>query len=160
MNIAIVGLGFGAEFIPIYQRYPGARMYAICQRSKEKLDEIGDQFGIEKRYTSYEDLLNDPDVDAVHINTPIPLHGRQSIQALKAGKHVACTVPMATTVKECEEIVKLTEETGLTYMKKENWGKCSFSKPAISRIWMDGLITGRGYLPCTMLHTVWVRFWG
>ena len=40
-------------------------------------------------------MLADPDIDAVHINTPIPLHGQQSIQALKAGKHVACTVPMA-----------------------------------------------------------------
>lgn len=119
MNIAIVGLGFGAEFIPIYQRYPGANLYAICQRSQDKLDEIGDQFGIEKRYTSYEELLKDPEVDAVHINTPIPLHGQQSIQALKAGKHVACTVPMATTVEECREIVKLTEETGLTYMMME-----------------------------------------
>ncbi|WP_261394939.1 Gfo/Idh/MocA family oxidoreductase [Membranihabitans marinus] len=119
MNIAIVGLGFGAEFIPIYQRYPGANMYAICQRSQDKLDEIGDQFGIEKRYTSYEELLKDPEVDAVHINTPIPLHGIQSIQALKAGKHVACTVPMATTVEECKEIVRLTEETGLTYMMME-----------------------------------------
>lgn len=119
MNIAIVGLGFGAEFIPIYQRYPNVNLYAICQRSQDKLDEIGDQFGIEKRYTSYEDLLNDPLVDAVHINTPIPLHGQQSIRALKAGKHVACTVPMATTLEECEEIVRLTEETGLTYMMME-----------------------------------------
>src|SRR5690625_5974567 len=91
MNIAIVGLGVGAEFIPIYQRYPGANMYAICQRTEKTLNEIGDQFGVEKRYTSYEDLLADPNVDAVHINTPIPLHGQQSIQALKAGKHVACT---------------------------------------------------------------------
>src|SRR5690625_6399783 len=112
MNIAIVGLGVGAEFIPIYQRYPGANMYAICQRTEKTLNEIGDQFGVEKRYTSYEDLLADPNVDAVHINTPIPLHGQQSIQALKAGKHVACTVPMATTLEECAEIVRLTEETG------------------------------------------------
>ncbi|WP_236977235.1 Gfo/Idh/MocA family protein [Membranihabitans maritimus] len=119
MNIAIVGLGFGAEFIPIYQRYPGVNMYAICQRTESKLNEVGDQFNIEKRYTSYDDLLNDPDVDAVHINTPIPNHGEQSIKALKAGKHVACTVPMATTVEECEEIVRLTTDTGLTYMMME-----------------------------------------
>jgi predicted dehydrogenase len=119
INVAIIGLGFGAEFIPIYQKYPNANMYAICQRNQSKMDEIGDAFGIEKRYTSYEDLLNDPDVDMVHINTPIPNHGEQSIQALKAGKHVACTVPMSTTVEECEEIVKLVEETGLTYMMME-----------------------------------------
>jgi len=119
MNIAIVGLGFGAEFIPIYQKYNSANLVAICQRNKEKMDEIGDVFGIEKRYTSYDELLLDPDIDAVHINTPIPEHGIQSIKALKAGKHVACTVPMATTVEECEEIVRLTKETGLTYMMME-----------------------------------------
>ncbi|MFY0688639.1 MAG: Gfo/Idh/MocA family oxidoreductase [Cyclobacteriaceae bacterium] len=119
INIAIVGLGFGAEFIPIYQKHPNANMYAICQRTQSKLYEVGNAFGIEKRYTSYDDLLNDPNVDAVHINTPIPNHGQQSIQALKAGKHVACTVPMATTVEECEEIVKLVMETGLTYIMME-----------------------------------------
>ncbi|PHN01748.1 Gfo/Idh/MocA family protein [Flavilitoribacter nigricans] len=118
-NIAIIGLGFGAEFIPIYQRHPNANMYAICQRTTSALNEVGDQYGIEKRYTSYDELLKDPNVDAVHINTPIPNHGEQSIKALKAGKHVACTVPMATSVEECEEIVKLTQETGLTYMMME-----------------------------------------
>lgn len=119
INIAIVGLGFGAEFIPIYQKYNSANLVAICQRNKGKMDEIGDAFGIEKRYTSFDELLLDPDIDAVHINTPIPEHGVQSIKALKAGKHVACTVPMATTVEECEEIVRLTKETGLTYMMME-----------------------------------------
>ena len=119
INIAIVGLGFGAEFIPIYQKHPNANLVAICQRNPDKLNEIGDVFGIEKRYTSYGELLQDPTIDAVHINTPIPDHGVQSIKALKAGKHVACTVPMATTVKECEEIVGLTQETGLTYMMME-----------------------------------------
>jgi predicted dehydrogenase len=119
INIAIVGLGFGAEFIPIYQRHPNANMYAICQRNAEKLNQIGDEFGIEKRYTDYDELLKDPNVDAVHINTPIPDHAIQSIKALKAGKHVACTVPMATTVEECRQIVELVKETGLTYMMME-----------------------------------------
>lgn len=119
INVAIVGLGFGAEFIPIYQRHSQASMYAICQRTRSKLDEVGDAFGIEQRYTDYDELLKDSEVDAVHINTPIPDHAAQSIKALKAGKHVACTVPMATTVDECEEIVRLTQETGLTYMMME-----------------------------------------
>ena len=50
INIAIVGLGFGAEFIPIYQKYPGVKLEAICQRTKSKVDEIGNAFNIEKRY--------------------------------------------------------------------------------------------------------------
>lgn len=119
INIAIVGLGFGAEFIPIYQKHRNANMYAICQRNPDKLKEIGDAFGIEKRYVSYEELLKDPDVDAVHINTPIQNHAEQSIAALRAGKHVACTVPMATTVEECRQIVEAVKETGLTYMMME-----------------------------------------
>lgn len=121
VQIALVGLGFGAEFLPIYLDHPDAEIAAICQRNVEKLNKVGDQFGIpqDKRYTSYEELLNDPEIDAVHINTPIPVHGQQSIAALKAGKHVACTVPMATSVEECEEIVRLTKETGLKYMMME-----------------------------------------
>src|SRR5216110_2012958 len=54
INVAIGGLGFGAEFIPIYQRHPGANMYAICQRTKAKLDAIGDAFGVERRFTPKE----------------------------------------------------------------------------------------------------------
>jgi predicted dehydrogenase len=119
INIAIIGLGFGAEFIPIYQNHPNANMYAICQRNKKKLNAIGDAFGIEKRYQKYEDVLNDPDVDAVHINTPIPDHAAQSIAALKAGKHVACTVPMATSIEDCKKIVDLCKKTGLKYMMME-----------------------------------------
>jgi predicted dehydrogenase len=119
IKVAIVGLGFGAEFIPIYQLHPDAEMFAICQRNREKLDQIGDHFGVAKRYTDYDEMLQDPEIDAVHINTPIPDHAIQSIKALKAGKHVACTVPMATSVEECRQIVELTEQTGLTYMMME-----------------------------------------
>jgi predicted dehydrogenase len=119
INIAVVGLGFGAEFLPIYKKHPNANIMAICQRNEKRLNEIGDAFSIARRYTSYDELLRDKDIEAVHINTPIPDHASQSIKALKAGKHVACTVPMATTVAECEEIVRLVKETGLTYMMME-----------------------------------------
>ena len=119
INVAIIGLGFGAEFIPIYQRHPLANMYAVCQRNPEKLTEVADSFGIEKRYTDYDELLKDPSVDMVHINTPIQSHAEQSLKALRAGKHVACTVPMATTVEECRQIVEAVKETGLTYMMME-----------------------------------------
>jgi len=119
IKIAIAGLGFGAEFIPIYQKHPNAEMYAICQRTESKLNEIGEAFGVAKRYTDYDEMLKDPEIDAEHINTPIPNHAEQSIAALKAGKHVACTVPMATSVEDCKKIVELVKETGLTYMMME-----------------------------------------
>jgi predicted dehydrogenase len=119
LNVAIIGLGFGAEFIPIYQAHPLGHVAAICRRNEAELNKIGDAFGIEKRYTSYDDVLADPDIDFVHINSPISDHAPHAIAALKAGKHVMCTVPMATTIEECEEIVNLVKKTGLKYMMAE-----------------------------------------
>ncbi len=121
VRVGIVGLGFGAEFIPIYQAHPNAEMYAVCRRNRAELDACGDKFGIpkERRYTSYEDMLKDPNLDAVHINSPIPDHGPQTIAALKAGKHVACTVPMATSKEQIKEIVELQRKVGKVYMMME-----------------------------------------
>jgi len=118
-RVAIIGLGFGAEFIPIYQRHPNAEIVAICQRNPESLNEIGDKFGVEKRFTDYDEVLADPDIDAVHINTPIPDHAAHTLAAMKAGKHVACTVPMATSEEDCKAIVELSAESGLHYMMME-----------------------------------------
>jgi predicted dehydrogenase len=119
VRVAIVGLGFGAEFIPIYQAHPNAEMYAICRRDKAELERCQKQFGVPKAYSSYEELLKDPNIDAVHINSPIPDHGPQTIAALKAGKHVACTVPMATKKEEIKEIIELQRQTKKTYMMME-----------------------------------------
>src|SRR5499427_1312793 len=119
IRIAIVGLGFGAEFIPIYQAHPNAEMVAICRRSKKDLDACGDRFGVKVRYTDLGQVLKDSNIDAVHINSPIPDHSAQSLAALNAGKHVACTVPMATTVEECKAIVDAQRKSGKVYMMME-----------------------------------------
>jgi predicted dehydrogenase len=119
VRVAIIGLGFGSEFIPIYKGHPDAEIVAICQRSREKLDQVGDAFSIEKRFTDYADVLADPDIDAVHINTPIPDHGPMTIAALEAGKHAACTVPMATSVEDCKRIVEAQRASGKQYMMME-----------------------------------------
>ena len=118
-RVAIIGLGFGAEFIPIYQRHPNAEIVAICQRNEDSLNKIADEYGIAKRFTDYEKLLEDPEIDAVHINTPIPHHAEATLQGMRAGKHVACTVPMATSVEDCEAIVQLSSESGMKYMMME-----------------------------------------
>lgn len=119
VNVAVVGLEFGAEFIPIYQAHPNANMYAICQRSREHLDEVGDRFGVSKRYQDYDDVLSDPAVDVVHINTPLQLHADHVVKALRAGKHVGCTIPMATSVEDCHRIVEAQQSAGLVYMMME-----------------------------------------
>lgn len=119
VRMAIAGLGFGAEFIPIYQAHPDVELVAVCRRSQAELDATADEFGISGRYTSYDELIADPGVDAVHINTPIPDHAEQSIAALEAGKHVACTVPMATSIEDCRRVVDAARASGRSYMMME-----------------------------------------
>jgi predicted dehydrogenase len=119
VRVAIVGLGFGAEFIPIYQAHPDAEMYAICQRNEQNLNHVGEQFGVAKRYADFQKLIDDKNVDAVHINSPIADHAWMSVKALEAGKHVACTVPMATSADECRQIIDAQKKSGKTYMMME-----------------------------------------
>ena len=119
VRIGIVGLGFGAEFIPIYQAHPNAELVAVAQRSEVGLNQIADHFGIAGRHTSFESMLEDPEIDAIHINTPIAEHARQAVAALNAGKHVACTVPMAISVEDCERVVEAKERSGKSYMMME-----------------------------------------
>ncbi|PHQ37099.1 Gfo/Idh/MocA family protein [Rhodopirellula bahusiensis] len=119
VKMAMVGLGFGSEFISIYQAHPDADVVAICRRNETELNKAGDQFGIDRRYTDYDAVLADPEVECVHINSPIADHAWMSLKALDAGKHVMCTVPMATTIEECQQICEKVKETGLKYMMAE-----------------------------------------
>src|SRR5581483_7908201 len=97
----------------------GAEMAGICRRDPKGLAEVGDRYGIKGRYTDYRELLKDPNIDAVHINSPIPDHAWMSIEALQAGKHVACTVPMGTSVDECRRIVEAQRASGKVYIMME-----------------------------------------
>ena len=103
VKVAMIGLGFGAEFIPIYQAHPSSEVVALCRRNEAELTKSADQFGIDKRYTCYDDVLADPDIDFVHLNSPIPDHAWMSLRALDAGKHVMCTVPMAKDQRSVDE---------------------------------------------------------
>src|SRR5690625_5471802 len=102
LRVGLVGLGFGAEFIPIYQAHPNAEVTALCQRNEASLNELGDKYSVPAsgRYTAYEDMLADPNVDAIHINTPIADHDKHSIMVFDVVKHEACTVPMSISVEE------------------------------------------------------------
>ena len=79
LNIAIVGMGFGAEFIPIYQRHPHTNMYAICQRNKKHLDEVGDKFG-------YAKLLPEP-IQRFTTKGVYDLEGETHMSFIQGGGH-------------------------------------------------------------------------
>lgn len=119
VRVALAGLGFGAEFIPIYQAHPDAELVAVCRRDEAQLHATADRYDIPGRHTSFAEMVADPQIDAVHINTPIPDHAEQSVLALEAGKHVACTVPMATTIEDCRRVVDAARASGRNYMMME-----------------------------------------
>ena len=98
VRVGVVGLGFGAEFVPLYQKHPDAECVAVCQRDEAKMKKVADAFKVARRFTRYEDMLRDKDIDAIHVVTPIAAHASMTVAALEAGKHAASTVPMATTV--------------------------------------------------------------
>lgn len=119
IRIAVVGLGFGAEFVPIYLHHPNVEHVVVCDASEARLRDVGDKFGVERRATSLESILESDSVDAVHLVTPIPLHAGQAIAVLESGKHCACTVPMATSVDDLRAIVAAQRRSGKSYMMME-----------------------------------------
>ncbi|MDK2980611.1 MAG: hypothetical protein PWQ55_958 [Chloroflexota bacterium] len=121
VNVGIIGLGFGKEFIPIYQQHPYGGDVAICTRREDVLQEIGDQFGIPQdlRFSDYQEMIADERLDAIHVVTPVMDHYPMVMESLNAGKHAACTIPMATTVEQCQDIVAAVKRSGKVYMMME-----------------------------------------
>ena len=104
INVVLVGLQFGAYFIGIYKEHPLVGSVGLYDLSRQIAEDASNYYGIEKIYNSFEEVLNDDKVDAVHIVTPIPCHAEQTLKVLNAGKHCACAVPMATGLEEIYDI--------------------------------------------------------
>lgn len=119
IRVALAGLGFGAEFIPIYLNHPNVEDLTICDTNKEVLSRVGDKFKVGRRVADLQQVIDSDDIDAVHLVTPIPLHAEQTIDVLEAGKHCACTVPMATSIGDLTEIVDAQRKSNGNYMMME-----------------------------------------
>ncbi len=119
LNIALVGLGFGGAFVPIYKAHPDVGTVGIFDSDPSVLKKFSQHYSLDKTYHSYEEILQDPYIDAIHLITPIPLHEEQTVQALRAGKHCACTVPMAISIEGIENIIQAVCDSGKTYMMME-----------------------------------------
>ena len=119
INVALAGLSFGAEFAPIYIHHPRVESLTICDQDAEVLRSVGDRFEVANRVADLREILSNDDIDAVHLVTPIPVHAEQTVAVLNAGKHCACTVPMATNIDDLNAIVTAQRESGKVYMGME-----------------------------------------
>ena len=118
VKIAVVGVGnIGEVHINAYKKVKEAEIYAICDVSEKSLNEIGDRFCIEKRYTNIDTMLSElPELDAVDICVWNRDHASFSIKALNAGKHVLCEKPMAYSVKEAEQMLEAAKRNNKLLM--------------------------------------------
>ena len=121
INIGIIGCGNIARtrHVPEYAANPDCRIAAYYNPSPDKAEALAEQYG-GKVYASVEELLADPSIDAVSVCTANDVHAAISIAAMKAGKHVLCEKPMACTLEEAEEMVRVSEETGRLLMTGHN----------------------------------------
>jgi len=119
VNIVVVGLGFGESFVEIYKQHPLVNTVGICDINEELVTNLAQKHNIDRIYTSLDAVLDDQAVDAVHLITPLPLHEEQTVRVLEAGKHCACTVPMALTLDGIRNIVKATHKSKKNFMMME-----------------------------------------
>jgi predicted dehydrogenase len=114
MNLCAIGTGaITKSMLAEFQRNDMLTVTAICSRKEETGRAMAETFGIEKVYTSMEDMLADPTIDMVYVASPNSIHYSQTKAALLAGKHVICEKPFAPTVTEAEELIALAKEKHL-----------------------------------------------
>ena len=92
-------------------------VYAIAGRNPEKISDFVKRFGFKKSYLSYEELINDSDIEAVYIPLPNNLNKEWVIKALRAGKNVLCEKPLALNAEEAREMYAVARETGKILME-------------------------------------------
>ena len=105
------------HWIPAMREVAGAQVQAIASRTLDKAQQWADELGIEQAYGSYEQLLADPDIDAVFIGLPNSMHHQWVLAALEAGKHVLCDKPLAVNWQQAEEMAQAAEKHGKLLME-------------------------------------------
>jgi predicted dehydrogenase len=111
--LSTAGIGV-KKVVPAMQKGEWVDVLAIASRDGHKAEEVARKLGIPKAYGSYEELLADPDIEAVYNPLPNQLHVPWSIKAAEAGKHVLCEKPLSMTVAEAKTLLAVQKRTGVT----------------------------------------------
>ena len=121
LSTAKIGL---EKVIPAMQLGTYSEVIALASRSLKKAEAASAKLGISRAYGSYEALLGDSDIDAIYNPLPNTMHVEWTIKAMEAGKHVLCEKPLALTLKEVEELIKVRDRCGVkageAFMVKSN----------------------------------------
>jgi len=122
VKIGLVGLGLVCEsHIKAYVANPDAEVIAVCDLDRARADTIARKYNIAKVYTSYDEMLRDPDINTVDITTPTILHIPMTIAAAKAGKNILCEKPFCMTLEEGREACNEAKKNDVTLMVGESY---------------------------------------
>ena len=123
VGIGIVGLGFVGEqaHLAAFRKIPGAKLAAVADMDVERAKKGAEKGKIKTFYSNHKDLIADPNVDAVVVSVPTFLHPQIAKDAMKAGKHVLCEIPLAPTMAEAKEVVEEAKKAGVVLMPSLNF---------------------------------------
>jgi predicted dehydrogenase len=122
VKVGVVGLGLVVDsHIKAYLSHPNAEVIAVCDLDGERAKAVAQEYGIKRFYTSYDEMLKDPEINTVDITTPTVLHAPMSIAAAKAGKNIHCEKPFCLTLEESLSVCREAERHGVTLMVGESY---------------------------------------
>ncbi|MFQ3568169.1 MAG: Gfo/Idh/MocA family oxidoreductase [Aggregatilineales bacterium] len=109
--------GIARQFARGLAHAPGAQLVAVGSRSQANADAFGDEFGVPRRYASYDALAADPDLDVIYIGTPHPFHAANSLLCIEAGKAVLCEKPFTLNARQASAVIRAARERGVFLME-------------------------------------------
>jgi 2-hydroxy-4-carboxymuconate semialdehyde hemiacetal dehydrogenase len=117
MKVGLAGQGaFGIKHLEAIRNIPGIEVITLTGGNQESTREVAEKFGIPHFTGDLAESLKQPGLEAMILATPTQMHASQTIQCLRAGKHVQVEIPMADSLKDSDEILKVQQETGLIAM--------------------------------------------
>ena len=150
LRIGVIGLGVGKGHIRGYRKHPQAEGVAIADVDEARLNDVGEQMGITRRYTSAEEMIDRENLDVVSVATPNKFHKPLTIAALEAGCHVLCEKPMAMNADEAREMIDAARKAGRRLMIDFSYRFSNVSMALKAQV--DAGTLGRVYFARTSWH--------
>jgi predicted dehydrogenase len=151
VRVGVIGVGMGRNHAVRFRDAAEAELVALCDLDSEKLAQVAEETNPLRTYGRWEELIADPEIDAVSVVLPNFLHGPATIQALEAGKHVLCEKPLAMNAVEAQEMVDTARRLGRKLMVHFNVRFTPFAA-AVKRAVDDGHVG-----PIYYVRSIWNR---
>lgn len=122
VGVGVVGVGFvgGQAHAPAFRKISNSKLVGLSARTERRVKPLAERYGV-KYFLDHMELIRNPEVDAIVVATPTPLHYEVVKAAIDKGRHVMCEMPLTATVKETEDLGRLAEKAGVLLMPVLNF---------------------------------------